>query len=135
MDKAHPLECRSRTPRNTDGLASLLALPLNDLRGEIKQEELPARVLAERDVFWLCFVKIQMYLWQSVYTFDAVQVYLLLCICSLLLFRGDHRPVCIFSYAWLTVRLPANVYVCVSKQDPSESIHLGCRAQCAVTAE
>lgn len=60
VDKAHRLECRSRTPRNTDGLVSLSALPLSDLRGEIKQEELPARVQAETDA---CFVLLK---WESV---------------------------------------------------------------------
>lgn len=44
VDKARALECRSRTLRNTDGLVSLSAPPLNDLRREIKQEKLPACV-------------------------------------------------------------------------------------------
>lgn len=131
--KAHPLECRSRTPRNTDGLVSLSALPLNDLRGEIRQEKQPGYEWAESD---LCAA----FVWTKcecicVYTFvmqhmcrsdgSLFSAYIARCL------QG-----CVYSFmclAWLTVCVPSNVRV--SKQDTGESIHLGCRAQFAVAAQ
>lgn len=129
MDKAHPLECRSRTPRNTDGLVSLSALPLSDLRAEIKQERLPASAPAEGNVRWPLF---SYYVWRRDYTLDAAHVYLL---STALCLRGARRPDPYFLDAWLIVCIPANVYTRVCKQDAGESIHLGGRAHCAVAAE
>ena len=62
---------------------SLSALPLIDLRGEIKQEELPASAPAEGNMHQPLF---SYDVWRRDHTLDAALVYLLSCLCPPFLF-------------------------------------------------
>lgn len=136
VDKAHPLECRSRTPRNTDGLVRLSALPLNDLRVRLNKRS----YLHVYEQTGMCtgFVLLGCEcICGSVFThFDAVHVYstAVPLFTAFFLFAS-----CLQASVYIFIHLEDFVYtykcVCVCKQNTSESIHLESRPRCAVAAE
>ena len=118
VDKAHPLECRSRTPRNTDELVSLCVLLLNDLRGEIKQEEPPPPdVLEQRGGMCVCVhCSVSVFVPSvcvCVFTpFAVMDTHLLLCLCfECESFAG--LCVVFVSHAWLTLCVHLQMCPCV----------------------